>query len=97
MSKPELIPVMAVPHLYGFDRATAHRMASAGKLGPLVCPPGLRRHRMVRTDELERRFGPLTQERIERAIAKYQAGLRLVRQYPAVAETGALSWREVMP
>jgi len=93
MSKPELIPVLALPYLYGFDRATAHRMASAGKLGPLVCPPGLRRHRMVLTAELERRFGSLSEERVAHAIAKHRAGLRLVRQYPPVpfiaAETAA--------
>ncbi|HVM77632.1 MAG TPA: hypothetical protein VMU06_01345 [Stellaceae bacterium] len=84
MSKPELIPVMALPYLYGLNRATAHRMASAGKLGPLVRPQGLRRHRMAHTAELERRFGPLSEERIANAIAEHRGSLRLVRQFPPV-------------
>jgi len=67
----ELLSLPTVAAALGVHRDTVHTWARAGKLGPVIVPRG--RAAFVLREEVERRFGPLTEERIVRAVGKHRA------------------------
>lgn len=76
------IPIIA--HYLGIHKATAERMAAAGKFGHLMRKPGGHRYRQVSFVNFDALYGPIDLERLARAEEAHRLSLSANRPAPMI-------------